>query len=163
MKLSSLGVAACTAGVLAIAACGSRGPLDLDVIEVAADASTAVDAGVDVAADTAADVHEASVDAAPEASLVNCGQCVAQTCGQQILQCVTDTNCRTILQCVGQMCLGGGGGGLNPQCALGCAGGDFTKLGGVIGLFTCVTMSCGADCAGALGGLTGGGGGRDGG
>jgi predicted small lipoprotein YifL len=152
-------------GAVTVAACGSRGPLQLDVVEVAADASSSVDAAADVAADTQeADVHEAGVADAPhEASLASCGQCVAQMCGQQVLMCLTDTTCRTTLQCVAQMCLGGGGGGLNFQCAVGCAGGDPSKLGGLIALFSCVTMTCGSDCTGALAGLGGGGGTRDGG
>jgi len=155
---------ACGLGALAVAACGSRGPLDLDVGAIDVDASATVDAS-DANADVA--ISDAPADAPVETGpdgnpLVNCGQCLAQQCGQQILMCLTDTTCRTTLQCVAQMCLGGGGGGLNPQCALGCAGGDPGKLGGILALFTCVTQKCGADCTSALGGL-GGGGRRDGG
>lgn len=154
---------------LAVLACGSRGPLDIEVIEInGVDGATVDGAELDGA------THDGSADSAPDVvsdgradggnPLVNCGQCLAQSCGQQVLACITDTNCRGVLQCVAQMCLGGGGtGGLNPQCALGCAGGDFTKLSGVIALFTCVTTKCGPDCASALGGLGGGGGGGRGG
>jgi predicted small lipoprotein YifL len=150
-------------GVIAVAACGSRGPLDLDVGAVDVDASATVDASDANVDAIAVDAPEdQAVETGPDGNpLVNCGQCLAQMCGQQILACLTDTTCRTTLQCVAQMCLGGGGGGLDPQCALSCAGGDPGKLGGLLALFTCVTQKCGPDCTSALGGL--GGGRRDGG
>jgi hypothetical protein len=163
---------ACGAGVsltLTIVACGSRGPLDIDVIEYVNDASATVDgAGDDGAGDGANNgdggASDGPVDVGPEGNpLVNCGQCIAQSCGQQVLTCITDTTCRTTLQCVVQMCLGGGGGGIDIQCALACGGGDPANLAGILSVFTCITSKCGADCASALGGLGGGGGGGGGG
>src|SRR5262249_2915849 len=119
------------------AACGSRGPLDLDVGPGAygngADSGAPVDssAGGATGEDAAASdggAKDAKSDAPFDSGnpLINCGQCLSQTCGQQILGCVIDTGCRTALQCVVQMCLagGGGGGGVDPQCLAKCSGSD---------------------------------------
>jgi hypothetical protein len=88
---------------------------------------------------------------------------VATTCGQDIVQCLTDTACRGVLTCVAQTCLAGGGGGgaggLDPSCLLTCANGDTSAIATLIGIFTCVTQKCGSDCGGVLGGLGGLGGG----
>jgi predicted small lipoprotein YifL len=163
-----------------VAACGSRGPLDVDVVYVVADAASdgtsptpTLDAGHDTAsADATPDVHaDAPSDAPHEAGLINCGSCVAQTCGQSIVQCLTDAKCRATLTCVTQKCLGGGGGGgggggFDPSCLFTCANGDASSLATLVKVFTCVTQKCGPDCGnvlGGLGGLGGGGGGGGGG
>ena len=151
--------------VVSLVACGSRGPLDIEVIEYNGVSGATVD-GADLdGAGVDGGLHgDAKSDAAGDARaeggnpLVNCGQCVAQNCGTQVLTCITDTACRTTLQCVVTMCLGGTGG-VNIQCAVACGGGDIGKLGPILAVFSCITGKCGADCASALGGL--GGGGRD--
>jgi predicted small lipoprotein YifL len=154
------------AGV-SLGACGSRGPLDIEIVQ-----GTADDAGVDAtppladAADDVATVDAAPVDAGHEASLVDCGTCLAQQCGQQILKCVQATTCRTTLQCAVQQCFAAGN--TSPNCLLQCTNGNPAGLIPLIGIVTCVTNKCGADCTSVLGGLGGGGiggggGGRDGG
>ncbi len=164
LRRSLAPVVVAASSLVSLVACGSRGPLDIEVIEYNGDAGATVDgADLDGAGGDALNgdaKSDAVGDAGPDGNpLINCGQCVAQNCGQQVIACVTDPSCRTTLQCVIQMCLGGTGG-VNVQCALMCGGGDIGKLGPILGVFTCITGKCGADCASALGGL-GGGGGRD--
>jgi len=153
---------------LLLAACGSRGPLDLgpglgngETPDASAD--VAVDQAAADASDAAADApgHDAAADAPGEASLIDCGSCVATTCGQDIVACLTDTKCRDVLTCVAQTCLGGGGGsgGFDPQCIFTCANGDTAAIGTLVSIFTCVTQKCGPDCGSVLGGLGGLGGG----
>jgi hypothetical protein len=156
-------------------ACGSRGPLDVDVIEVPGNGNgndaggtptTQADAGGgdDTQADASAPTDAASaVDAPHEAGLINCGTCVAQNCGSKIVTCLTDPTCSKELQCIATTCLagadgggGGGGGGLgNLGCFTNCAGGNVASLAGLLGIVQCITTSCGADCGGVLGGLGG--------
>jgi hypothetical protein len=163
--------AAFVAGLLV--ACGARGPLDITVVEETAEGggdAAVLEAGPDVVdasdggegGDAPDDrVGPPGFDAGP---IVNCGQCVVQSCGQQFLTCLTDTNCRTALQCVVTTCLSGGTP--DPTCVLGCANGDATTLADLVGAFECVIGTCGAQCTsvlGSLGGLGGGGGGSSGG
>jgi len=163
--------AALAAPVLAVA-CGSRGPLDFEVIKEYPDASVSVDAMADVPGETidvaARDVLADVIDATPEAMgpdvgpIPACVQCIGQSCGQQLLTCLTATACRTALQCVVQMCLAGGG---TPDlnCIGGCTGSDPATQSQVLMVFGCIVGTCGAQCAGALGGLGGAGGGGGGG
>jgi hypothetical protein len=150
-------------GGCAMAACGSRGPLDFDVAITSADASSdvvAVDAAGEAAAADAA--RDARAEAGP--SLAQCGSCVAQQCGASILACVQNPGCQRIFQCVAQQCLSSGTP--SPSCLVQCAGGDLRAAAQVLAIYTCITSSCGADCTAVLGGLGGGfpgggGGGRD--
>lgn len=144
-------------------ACGARGPLDITVIEVAPDAE--VDAPATDASTDAADAQDATedegggpggFDAGP---IVNCGSCVAGSCGPQLLACIESTGCRDALQCVVTTCLSGGTPSIT--CIEGCAssdGGSASTLPELIGAFTCIVESCGSQCTSVLGGLTGGGG-----
>ena len=162
--------AAFVAPVLVVA-CGARGPLDIEVIREVADAGTSADVMLDVPGETtdvsAHDVLADVIDAAPEAMgpdggpLVNCGSCIAQNCGQQVITCIMSTSCRTALQCVVQSCLTGGMPSL--QCLGGCTGSDPTTQQDVLMVLGCIIGTCGSQCAGALGGLGGGGGGGGGG
>jgi hypothetical protein len=150
-------------------ACGSRGPLDDDIILItdsgAADVAI-VDANVpDVT--PIVDAGKPVVDAGT--GLIQCGTCVAQTCGTDVTTCLTDPSCQTILTCVATTCFalgggggeggGGGGGGLNPSCLLTCTGSGGAGVGEALGIFQCITGSCGSPCGGLLGGLGGLGGG----
>lgn len=139
----------------AVTACGSRGPLDIEVV-AASDADGGVDATTDATSDAAS--PDARSDARPGSdggSIVNCGACVAQSCGAQFFQCLQSPACRTTFQCVLQDCLTGGAP--NASCVLKCAGSDPTGVVQVLRIFTCVTQSCGDDCSSLLGGLGGGG------
>jgi hypothetical protein len=151
---------------VALAGCGSRGPLDIEIIE-----ATSRDGGVDVAVapvDAGSDdaAQDAEVDAGREASVLNCGQCLMQQCGPDIFDCLQSPPCQATFQCVVQKCLVGGGGTPNPSCISDCGEGS-KGIGGVLAILTCVTGKCGPDCTSLLGGLVGGGGGgggrRDGG
>ena len=152
---------------VSVGACGSRGPLDIEIVGTSADAG--LDAAVPLtdAADDVAPPDAAPADAGHEASLIDCGTCLAQQCGPQILKCVQSTTCRTTLQCAVQQCFAGGN--TSPACLLQCTDGNPAGLIPLIGIVTCVTNKCGADCTSVLGGLGGlggggiGGGGRDGG
>ncbi|HEY6461845.1 MAG TPA: hypothetical protein VIY73_16885 [Polyangiaceae bacterium] len=165
-----LAPAALVAGLLV--ACGARGPLDITVIEQGpADADVdapGVDAGIDASetgtGDGSLDAADAPDEGAPGfdgGPIVNCGSCVIQNCGSQLLTCIQSTTCRTALQCVVTTCLSGGTP--DPTCVLGCANGDATALGDLVGAFECVIGTCGAQCTSVLGGLGGLGGGGGGG
>jgi hypothetical protein len=158
------------AGATLACACGSRGPLDITVIEVAPeDASTAdvqVDATPEHAADGAdaseatADVLEASVDTSmgmDAGALANCGNCIAMYCGTDLLTCVTSPGCGAALQCVTTTCLTGGTP--NFGCITGCTMGNMTTQTQLLSVIGCLIGTCGSQCMGALGGLGGGGGG----
>ncbi len=148
-------------------ACGSRGPLDIDVINVIesgdggqATSDASVDALVDApqapARDAPADAPR-DATAKKEAGLVDCGLCVVQQCGAPILACVQSAVCRSTLQCAATTCLKGGAPDL--ACVLTCAKGDSTTLQQLVGVFGCITVKCGNDCTSVLGGLGGLGGG----
>jgi predicted small lipoprotein YifL len=161
------------AAAVCLAACGSRGPLDVAVVESSPatggdDAGATVDANVVDAASladaTAVDAAPPPVDAAPEASLINCGACVAQSCGTQIVTCLTNTSCRSTLQCFATACLAGGtgSGSIPGACLLQCADGGTSTIVQLLPILTCITQSCGSSCGSALGGLGGSGGGSGG-
>src|SRR5438067_6535433 len=88
-------------------ACGSRGPLDIEVVdwENGADGGN-VDgsSNLDGATNDGASNDSSSNSDAPKDSglppLVNCGQCIATNCGQQIVACITNPACSQALQCV---------------------------------------------------------------
>lgn len=164
-----------------VCACGARGPLDIIVVEEApldasTDATRGVEAGAEASVDGSADAADAA-DAAPDAqdaapdsmtgfdggAIFNCGSCVVQTCGTQVLSCVTSSTCTTALQCVVTTCLTGGTP--NFGCIGTCTNGDSTTQSQVLGLVGCIIGNCGMSCTGALGGLggLGGGGGSSGG
>lgn len=144
---------------LVLVACGARGPLDVTVIEEVPtpEGGATLDAPVDVVdATDATDASEEEAAGRDAGALVNCGTCVAQSCGQELLTCITSTACRTALQCVVTMCLTGG----TPDftCINSCTNGDNTALAQLVGAFTCIIQTCGTQCTSVLGGLTGGGG-----
>jgi hypothetical protein len=132
-----------------VAACGSRGPLDINGVDYKPD-SGVTDTGV-IIADTGADVQPETSDGRDSGPLVNCGMCVTQKCGMQFLQCFQSTPCRTTLQCAIQNC--GGMNGFNAQCLLQKCGADLTGLAQLIAVVTCVASNCGQDCLGFLGGM----------
>jgi hypothetical protein len=152
--------------VVALGACGSRGSLDYDIVQVVAagdDASTETpdadvpdtNATIDVnVPDTNVPV-DTGVDAPVEASVINCGLCVATSCGSDIVACLTDTTCQQTLTCAVQTCLTGG---IDLQCFLGCANGNSASLAQLITMFQCITQTCGPQCTSVLGGLGGSGG-----
>jgi predicted small lipoprotein YifL len=155
---------------LFLAACGARGPLDITVIQEVEGPEASTDAAVVEASTDAADASDAAeagkeggtfgIDGGP---LINCGECVAQSCGSQVLTCIESPNCLSAIQCAVTTCLSGGS--LDPSCIEGCANGDLSALGDLVGTFTCVIGTCGAQCTSVLGGLggLGGGGGAGGG
>jgi hypothetical protein len=150
----------------AVGACGSRGPLDIEIVEATeADAAIDVDATPSIdASDAAPDAHDAAADAPHEATVADCARCLSQQCGSVLVSCLQSVPCRTTLQCVAQQCIAGGGTP-SPTCLIDCAP-DPKGIGGVLAIFQCVTQKCGADCTSIVGALGGGGGGgsrRDGG
>ena len=88
-----------------------------------------------------------------------CASCVASHCAKQVNACLNDPTCRTGLLCTVTKCVGGGGGGpggFDFACILGCFGGDFGKAAEAVAAFTCVISNCGSTCGGILGGGDGG-------
>ena len=150
---------------LVLVACGARGPLDITVIQEVPDAARAARRWTHRSTwwtrRDATDASEEEAAGRDAGALVNCGTCVAQSCGQQLLTCITSTACRTALQCVVTTCLTGG----TPDftCINSCTMGDNTALAQLVGAFTCIIQTCGTQCTSILGGLTGGGGGGGGG
>jgi hypothetical protein len=156
-----------------LVACGARGPLDVEVIDVYPDAGPTVDSSID-ATDSAS---EAATDAGTDGQgddgadgtgnpVVDCVTCVGQMCGSDLVSCLTNTDCRADVQCIVQMCLTGGTGGVDFQCIGNCTSSDPAAGGQAITAFTCILTGCGAQCTsllGGLGGLGGGGGSSDGG
>ena len=161
------------AAATVVSACGSRGPLDIIVVE-----QSASDASTDVRAESAVEASsEASdgptdaiadvVDAAPDTAmppdggaLLNCGTCLVQTCGTQLLTCVTSTTCTAALQCVVTTCLTGGTPDIT--CLGGCTNGDATTQQQLLSVLGCILGNC-PSCTSALAGLGGGLGGGGGG
>jgi len=168
--MGALGARSALALLLATA-CGSRGPLDVDVIVIEAGAASVEpgqDAGVGAGDTGSPSGADASSDGAPgdggrEAGrfdsgfgpIVDCPVCIGQSCGTQLGACFQSPSCRTTLQCAFTSCVagdGGGAGGFDPACILRCANGDLVALQQIFAAFQCVTQSCGADCASVLGG-----------
>jgi hypothetical protein len=145
-----------------VAACGARGPLDIVVVE-----GQEADAGAGVDAAATVDASEVAPEASPPEAggppgfdaggLINCGTCLYESCGAQVLACITSNTCLTTAQCAVTMCFAGGMP--DPLCILQkCANGDPQALSSLIGVFTCVAVTCGMQCTSVLGGLLGGGG-----
>lgn len=137
--------------VLVIAACGSRGPLDINGIDYDhPDTGVVTDGGV-MMADTGPDVAPPG-DAGREGSLINCGTCIAQKCGAQLLACFQSMPCRGALQCAVQNCAGGMNG-FDLQCMLSKCSMYLQGFAQLLPVATCVATNCGQDCLGALGGM----------
>jgi predicted small lipoprotein YifL len=152
--LAALAVLA--AVVLVLDGCGSRGALEGSTDE----ADAAPEAEAATPEEAAAPEDASLLDAGREGGgILACGACVLETCGQSIFACFQSEGCRAIFGCVASECLGGGPGGLDPGCLIGCAGSDPASVLQVLNIFQCVTQQCGADCSSILGGLGRGGGG----
>ncbi len=163
---TSLGAAAL------VSACGARGPLDIIVVEEVADAS--VDAHAEASKDASKEASDGPTDApgdvqdaTPDTSmpfdggpLFNCGTCLVQTCGTQLLTCITSPACTTALQCVTTTCLTSGTPDIS--CLTGCTGGDATTQMQLLSVIGCIIGNC-PTCTSALAGLGGGLGGGGGG
>ena len=130
---------------LLVVACGSRGPLDLGPIDL--DAGGDVDVPDVGEPDTAPPPKDAGKEAAP--TIVDCGLCIAQSCGQPIFMCLQSVPCRTVLTCVTQKCLAGGMGP-DPVCLIMCSGGDPQGALEALGVLQCLTAKCGTTCGGVL-------------
>lgn len=174
LPLARLVAGASLATAALVCACGSRGPLDITVVEetpatdasidVRAEASVDAGEGGDSPADAPLDVLEASPDTSMPfdgGPLVNCGSCLVQSCGTQLLTCITSSGCLTALQCVASMCLTGGTP--NIACLAGCTNGDQTTETDLLSVLGCVIGTCGSQCTSVLSGLGGLGGGGSGG
>lgn len=86
--------------------------------------------------------------------VADCFQCVQSEC-PSAMECLMDQKCRDGATCVFSQCLGGGGpGGVDFQCAIGCFGGDFST-----GMKAVQSLQCVMDKCQSCGGLLGGGGG----
>ena len=155
-------------GAIAVAvdACGARGPLDFELYagaDSSTDASTSGDGALVDAADAVAPkdvIADVRRDSSDSGSPINCGTCIASQCGGLLTQCMANPQCLTVLQCVLFNCAAGGTP--NQQCLLGCAAASPSGAIQAFGVFQCLTLTCGPDCAGlipGLGGLGGGGGG----
>jgi hypothetical protein len=126
------------------------------VVEEQSDAAATVDAsGGEPEAAPLDDSGPRGLDAG---GLINCGTCLYEKCGTQVLACIASSTCVTVAQCAVTMCFTGGAP--DPLCILQkCANGNPQELGPLIGVFSCVAMTCGMQCTSVLGGLLGGGGG----
>ncbi len=97
-------------------------------------------------------------DEAKESTLLACGTCMKDECGEGIRACVDSEPCRQTLQCVATECVADG---VDLACAIGCSAGDMGTALQILGIFQCVTQTCGEDCGELLEtllGLLGGGG-----
>jgi hypothetical protein len=147
-SLAPWAIVVAVGAVSAALGCGSRGPLDVEVVEQTS--SDGGDASADASSDTGTgDATTDGADAAVEAGPIQCVECVAKNCGPALLQCATTPACAMALQCTVQKCLTSGMP--NFVCIGQCAGGDAKTLGQLAGTLECVVMSCGSLCAGALG------------
>ncbi|MEB2312547.1 MAG: hypothetical protein OZ921_06950 [Sorangiineae bacterium] len=80
---------------------------------------------------------------------IACLQCVGQQC-PSAQDCLTNQACRDGALCVAQKCLGGGGGGFDFGCAMGCFNGDWSAAMTAVQALQCVTSNCGSQCQGTL-------------
>jgi hypothetical protein len=178
MGVRAILLALCTTTVAV--GCGSRTQIDLPFADedAGADASLDGDAATDVSADTTpdaegdADADGAGGDAGSDAhdgaggrgggGPLGCFQCLGSNC-PSAMQCLQDTACRNGAVCVFTKCLAGGGGsgggmgGIDYQCLLGCFNGDLNAGLQAFQTFQCIMQQCGNDCGSLLGGLGGGG------
>jgi hypothetical protein len=80
-----------------------------------------------------------------------CATCVKDSCGAQVNDCLNDAACRSGVTCTVTKCLTGGGtGGFDIACVLGCFGGDTSKAFLAVSVFTCITSTCGKECTSLL-------------
>src|SRR5579863_7466792 len=80
--------------VAILAACGSRGPLDDGPIYLPADAQTP-DAAADVSEQPTPDASMMTpTDAGVEGGLIQCGECVVNSCGTTLLMCFQSQPCQ---------------------------------------------------------------------
>lgn len=147
-----------TAIMAPFAGCGSRGPLDVDVITVVVEADASAGDGGIAPDDGGAPPVDGGADAGDGGGLgpLQCPVCLAQQCGPVVRQCLEDTGCRAALQCAVTTCLprpGGDGGGLDTGCLFGCAGNDLGVAAQALRIVNCVTRTCGSDCGGLLSNL----------
>jgi hypothetical protein len=154
-----------------VSGCGARGPLDVIIVEeTPADASMdakVLDGSTD--GDGVADAFPDALESGPEAGdggsdgnpLFSCGQCLLESCGNQVITCITASACTTALQCAVTTCLASGTPDLS--CIGNCANGDSMTETQLLSVIGCVVGTCGTDCVGLLGGLGGLGGGGGGG
>ncbi len=127
--------------------CGARGPLDDTPYDAGSDVSVAlVDAAPDVAEEAGADAD------ATAPGLLECGQCLLGECSGATLACVQSEGCRATVQCIATTCVSSGSPDL--PCVLRCAASN-DGVAPALGLFQCVTDTCGADCTSVLGSLLG--------
>lgn len=111
------------------------------------------------------DIFDAGIPLPDSGPVGECVTCLEQNCKSSINGCINDSSCTGGIQCAVTTCLGGGGmpggggpGGLDFQCLLGCFDGDLGAVLTAVQAFQCVTGTCGEQCGGALGGIGGGGG-----
>jgi hypothetical protein len=137
-----------------VAACGSRGPLDIGgPFEMDAGMEADLpDVSVPDTNPPPPPIPDAGKDSGPNP--LNCGVCVVQNCGAPVLKCLQDMACRTVLTCVTQTCLASGK--LDPACLLTCAGSDPSAAIEALQIVQCLTGKCGGDCGGILPGGLGG-------
>jgi hypothetical protein len=147
---------------VALGGCGARGPLDADDLATNVTADAGTDPSNSASGDAGPDAPTSSPgteppDAGHDASVLQCGACVATSCGSKILACVQSAGCRAAVQCVVTKCLKGS---VDPVCLFGCGGSDPSAALAALDIFQCVTGSCGGDCSSVLGRLGGLGGGK---
>lgn len=177
MRVRALFLASCAAAIAV--GCSSRTQIDLPfATEDAspADAAVDTDAAPDAPDDALDGAGGAGGDAEPDGGTggsggggpVACLQCIGTSC-PSALKCLQDSACRNGAVCVFTKCLAGGGGsgggmgGIDTQCLLGCFNGDLGAGMQAFQTFQCITQQCGSDCTSLLGGggfpgLPGGGG-----
>jgi hypothetical protein len=162
--------------LFAVSACGARGPIGLEVVDVtvtpdasaAGAANTLVDGGGagSSSGGSSGSSSGSSSGGGPGSGIIGalidaggpigCGACFISDCGTQIGTCVADPACATALQCIATTCLAGGdagAGGAGLGCFTNCAGGALLEL---VPIVTCLTGTCGGSCGSVLGGLGGG-------
>jgi predicted small lipoprotein YifL len=169
---------ASTSLVLVSTACGARGPLNFEVIEVVASAdgsapTTSTGPGDDSGSpangsDSGSSSGSSSGGSSSggllggaDGGIIACGSCVTTQCASSIEACVADTTCATSLECIFTTCLGGlgGGGGSGSSggglsCITTCGGG-LSGLSNLLPILECIGGTCGSDCGSLLGGLGG--------
>ncbi len=141
-----------------VAACGSRGPLDIQVVEAVSstDSGSNADVALDGTNEGAADARDDAREAGRDATVVDCVVCLGQQCGPSVVQCLQSQACQTTFQCAVQKCFTTGNP--NPSCLAQCAN-DPQGAAQALRVIQCVTNKCGKDCTSLIGVLGGGGGG----
>jgi hypothetical protein len=139
-----------------LTACGSRAPLDFEVYDQdAGGALNGAAVGPNNNPDGAPDGGPIKVDGGgpgiPDTGIpaINCGMCIASSCGQNVITCVANTDCRDVLQCAMLNCLQGG---LDPTCLFKCASSNPSGALQATTVLQCVANRCGDSCISAFGG-----------